>query len=125
MTPEMANENCMWSSPEGKKFKVSSVGILVHCRDDLVMYGRPSFLMIEKIDEWMEVKNPESSIYRGVRDGNKIHPWSIPAGRPDPGEIDPLDTAKRELNEETGLSVDKSRFDLFLYLKKDRRVQLV
>lgn len=65
---------------------VRSVGVLVHTRT-LSPAGDPSFLLVESVGN------------EGVRG------WSIAAGRPESFEKHPLQTAVREIKEETGLSI--------------------
>lgn len=79
---------------------VSSVGVLVHT-GALNPLDDPSFLLIEKVSE-------------------KETGWSIPAGHVEQDEVHPIETAIRELKEETGLIVSPEELELFgVVAKKD------
>ena len=58
--------------------------------------------------------------------GFKPNTWSIPKGRPNAGEIDYFETAKRELLEETGIDFDDlnvtriEEFDLIRYRETNK-----
>ena len=46
--------------------------------------------------------NPQGKVFVGQRIDNTLEAWQMPQGGIDPGEV-PLDTAIRELGEETGI----------------------
>jgi len=75
----------------------TSVGVLIYT-GNLTRGGCPSFLLVEQLD---------------VKD----HPWGIPAGRVEPYEQTPVETAVREVREETGISLDKSVLRFFEWIK--------
>lgn len=81
---------------EGGNKICTSVGVLLHT-GELNPGGEPSFLLLEQLDV----------------DG---HPWGIPAGRTEPYETDPYQTAEREVLEETGLKIDTDHLNDYCVL---------
>jgi len=83
----------------------TSVGVLVHT--GTLARGRyPSFLFLEQLD--VEGK-----------------PWSIPAGRVEPYESHPPETAKREVLEETGMSIGADGLRDFLRIANGPKTKIV
>lgn len=83
----------------------TSVGVLVHT-GILVRGSFPSFLFLEQLD----VENC---------------PWGIPSGRVELYESHPPETAKREVLEETGMSIGVGGLRDFLRIAKGEKTKIV
>jgi len=83
----------------------TSVGVLVHT-GELRRGSYTSILFLEQLDVT----------------GN---PWGIPAGRTESYEKDPVETARRETFEETGLSIGDFMLKDFLRIEEDDKVKIV
>jgi 8-oxo-dGTP pyrophosphatase MutT (NUDIX family) len=80
--------------------RISSVGVLIHTGRRLDNTEDPWFILVEQKDQ------PEESHLQ-------IKPFGIPAGRAEKFESHPIQTAVREVYEETGLEFDWRRLTLF------------
>ena len=91
-------------------FKPSSVGVIIHTGDfefeerKRKRSGEPEVLLVRQADELV----------------NGFHPWGTPAGRAE-GNEGVVQTAEREVGEETGIRLDSSRLRWFCP-SGDRRV---
>lgn len=87
--------------------RITSVGILVHT-GELKRGGSPAFLLLEQIDQ-------------------PGKPWGIPAGHTENHETDLIQTAVREVKEETGMEIEGDHLQEWLLglIREEEIAQIV